>query len=57
MTRLSEMSMRLIQSLNFDYVISTVHPENVASNRIMEKLGMELYTTLMTQSGFRRKLY
>lgn len=52
MTKLSEMSCKLANDLNFDYIISTVHPENVVSNKIVQKLGFELYVTLTTQSGF-----
>lgn len=57
MTRLSEMSCELVNELNFDYIISTVHPENIASNKIVQKLDFELYVTLTTQSGFLRNLY
>lgn len=57
MTKLGEMSCELINELNFDYIISTVHPENIASNKIVQKLGFELYDTLTTQSGFLRNLY
>lgn len=57
MTKLSEMSCELVNELNFDYIISTVHPENIASNKIVQKLGFELYDTLTTQSGFLRNLY
>lgn len=57
MAKLSEMSCELIDELNFDYTISTIHPENIASNKIVQKLGFELYDTLTTQSGFLRNLY
>lgn len=57
MTKLSEMSCELVNELNFDYIISTVHPKNIASNKIVQKLGFELYITLTTQSGFLRNLY
>lgn len=57
MTKLSKMSCELINELNFDYIISTIHPENIASNKIVQKLGFELYDTLTTQSGFLRNLY
>lgn len=57
MTKLGKMSCELINALNFDYIISTVHPENIASNKIVQTLGFELYDTLTTQSGFLRNLY
>ncbi len=57
MTKLSKMSCELINELNFDYIISTIHPENIASNKIVQKLDFDLYGTLTTQSGFLRNLY
>lgn len=57
MQKLAEMSCELINELNFDYIISTVHPENIASNKIVQKLGFDLYVTLTTQTGFLRNLY
>lgn len=49
--------MDYFKNLDYDYIISTVHPENEASNKIVQKLGFQLYTTLTTQSGFLRALY
>lgn len=57
MTNLAIMTMDYFNGLKYDYIISTVHPENKASNKIVKKLGFELYDTLMTQSGYLRALY
>ncbi len=57
MTTLSTITMSCFNKLNFDYIISTVHPENITSNKIVQKLGFELYIVLTTQSGYLRNLY
>lgn len=57
MMELSKITMDYFKKLNYHYIISTVHPENEASNRIIQKLGFQLYVTLTTQSGFLRTLY
>lgn len=57
MTSLSQITMDYFENLDYNYIISTVHPENEASNKIVQKLGFQLYTTLTTQSGFLRALY
>lgn len=49
--------MDYFENLDYNYIISTVHPENEASNKIVQKLGFQLYTILTTQSGFLRALY
>lgn len=57
MTKLSKITMNDFEELGYDYIISTVHPENEASNKIVQNLDFQLYTTLTTQSGFLRSLY
>lgn len=57
MTNLVSITMDCFNQLNFKYIISTVHPENLASNRIVQQLGFDLYTNLTTQSGYLRSLY
>ncbi len=57
MTELSKRSYDLAKKLDFDYIISTVHPENIVSNRIIQKLDFKLHSVLETQSGFLRNLY
>lgn len=57
MTTLSAITMDYFNKLNFDYIISTVHPENAASNKIVQKLGFDLFVILTTQSGYLRALY
>lgn len=57
MANLTKVTMDLVKELNFDYVISTEHPENIASNKIIKNLGFDFYTTLTTQSGYLRSLY
>lgn len=57
MTNLSIITMDYFNNLNFDYIISTAHSENIPSNKIVRKLGFELYVTLTTQSGYVHCLY
>lgn len=57
MTRLSKVAMDYFEKLDYNYIISTVHPENKFSNKIVQKLGFQFYSVLTTQSGFLRNLY
>lgn len=57
MSELSKVTMDYFASLDYDYIISTVHPDNLASNKIVLKLGFDLYKNLTTQSGYLRSLY
>ena len=57
MTNLSAIAMDYFNNSDFDYIIATAHPKNIASNKIVRKLGFELYDTLTTQSGYLRCLY
>lgn len=57
MTNLSKLSCEYLHNMNLDYVISTIHPENNPSNRIIQKQGFKLYDTILTQSGYLRNLY
>ncbi len=57
MTELAKFTMNYFENLEYDGIISTVHPENEASNKIVQKLGFQRYTSLTTQSGFLRFLY
>lgn len=57
MTKLSEIQYNLANMLNLDYIISTAHPDNIASNRILQKLNLELFDTITTSGGYLRNLY
>lgn len=57
MTNLSKLSCEYLPNMNLDYLISTIHPENNPSNKIIQKLDFQLYDTILTQSGYLRNLY
>ena len=57
MTKLSKMQYDLAKTLGFDYIVATAHPENIASCKVLEKLGMKLYDTITTSNNYLRNLY
>lgn len=57
MSELSKVTMDYFKTLEYPYIISTIHPDNIASNKIALKLGFSLVKVLTTQSGFLRNLY
>lgn len=42
---------------HFDYIITMAHPDNIASNQLIHKLGIEYVKTEVVHSGFLRKIY
>ena len=57
MTKLSKMIYKLASELEFDYAIATAHPENISSNIVLKKTGLELFDTIITSSGYLRNIY
>lgn len=57
MTKLSKMQYDLACKMDFDYIFAEAHPDNTSSNNIMKKLGLELFDTITTQSGYLRNVY
>ncbi|MCX4365545.1 MAG: GNAT family N-acetyltransferase [Bacilli bacterium] len=57
MSELSKAAMDYFSTLNYEYIISTIHPNNIASRKVVSKLGFEYIKDLTTQSGFLRSLY
>lgn len=57
MTNLCKILCELANDFKFDYIISTVHPENIISNKIVQKFDFELYDIITTESGYLRNLY
>jgi len=57
MTKLSEKQLELAKELNIDYMVATAHPENKASCNILEKIGLDLFDTIITSSGYLRNVY
>lgn len=56
-TTLQKMEMELAKELGFDYIISMAHPDNVASCKTLEKIGLEFVKETTLSNGFLRKLY
>ena len=56
-TTLQMMEIELARELGFDYVISMAHPDNVASCKTLEKVGLEFVKETTLSNGFLRKLY
>ena len=47
----------LAKELNFDYIISMAHPDNIASCKTLEKIGLDFVKETTLSNGFLRKLY
>ena len=54
---LQKMELELAKKLGFDYIISMAHPDNIASQKTLEKVGLKFYKTTTVANGFLRKLY
>ena len=57
MTALQKMLLEIAYQRNFDYVIAMVHPENIASIKTLEKVGLKFYKSKTMASGFDRNIY
>ena len=56
-TKLQSMEMELAKKLGFDYIISMAHPDNVASCKTLEKVGLDFVKETTLSNGFLRRLY
>ena len=56
-TKLQTMELELAKKLGFDYIISMAHPDNIASCKTLEKVGLEFVKETTLSNGFLRKLY
>lgn len=56
-TKLKFMLIDIAKELKFDYLISMAHPDNIASWKSLEKVGLEYLKTTTVSGGFLRKLY
>ena len=45
------------REMGIEYFVATVHPDNVASNRSVHKMGMQLKTTITRAGGYLRNVY
>ena len=56
-TKLQTMELELAKKLDFDYIISMAHPNNIGSCKTLEKVGLEFIKETTLSNGFLRKLY
>lgn len=56
-TTLQKLQLELAKELGFDYIISMAHPDNIASCKTLEKVGLKFYKTMSVANGFYRNLY
>lgn len=56
-TKLQTIELNLAKELEFDYVISMAHPDNIGSQKTLEKVGLNFVKETRLSNGFLRKLY
>lgn len=56
-TRLQTIETELAKELKFDYIISMAHPDNIGSQKTLEKVGLNFIKETRLSNGFLRKLY
>ena len=56
-TKLQTMELELAKKLEFDYIISMAHPDNISSCKTLEKVGLNFVKETRLSNGFLRRLY
>ena len=56
-TKLQTIELELAKKLDFDYIISMAHPNNIGSCKTLEKVGLNFVKETRLPNGFLRKLY
>ena len=56
-TKLQTIELELAKELEFDYIISMAHPDNIGSQKTLEKVGLKFVKEARLTNGFLRKLY
>jgi len=56
-TTLQKMEMEIAKNLDFDYIISMAHPDNIGSCITLERVGLDFVKETRLSNGFLRKLY
>lgn len=57
MKNLQKLLISEAKKLNYDYLVVTAHPQNIASNKTILKEEFELKITKMLSKGFYRNIY
>jgi len=56
-TKLQTILLEKAKNLNFDYIISMAHPDNIGSLKTLQKVGLEFVKETRLSNGFLRSLY
>ncbi len=56
-TKLQTMLLQVAKDLDFDYIISMAHPNNISGCKTLEKVGLKFVKEITFSNGFLRKLY
>lgn len=56
-TKLQTIELELAKKLDFDYIISMAHPNNIGSCKTLERVGLNFVKETRLSNGFLRKLY
>lgn len=56
-TNLELLNLNLAKELGFDYIVATVHPDNIGSRKALEKAGLKFIKETILSDRFLRKLY
>ena len=56
MQKLIKMQIDIAKELNFEYIIATIHPENLPSNRAFEKNGFNVEGQAIFRENYLRNL-
>lgn len=57
MTELIKIQTDLAKIMGFDYIISMAHPDNIGSNKALQKIGLEYIKTTTVSNGYLRDIY
>lgn len=56
-TNLQTILLKLAKDLEFDYIISMAHPNNLSSCKTLERVGLNFVKETKLSNGFLRRLY
>lgn len=56
-TELMKLQSDLAKEMKFDYIISMAHPDNIASKKSLEKIGLKYVKTTTVNGKFLRDIY
>ena len=56
-TNLELLNLNLAKDSGFDYIVATVHPDNINSRKAIEKIKMDFIKETTLSNGFLRRLY